>query len=106
MKVVFLAAALVLCGSSAMAESGTSVESAFRLCALFDSTGLASAPCEVTGWGSTVDVKIDMSAAEARKLCVQIADLARSEGWTFDPGWTLQIFSPYSGENTIAYCSL
>lgn len=25
---------------------------------------------------------------------------------TFDAGWTFQILSPYSGDNTIAYCDL
>lgn len=101
-----LTIALCFLSAPALADAKGSVESAYRVCALFDSTGLASAPCEVTGWGSSVEVKIDMTAAEARKLCPQVAGMARDKGWSFGKGWTLKIYSPFSGGDTIAYCDL
>ncbi len=101
----FLVAFICLGYAPAVGASGA-VDSAFKLCMLFDSTGLASAPCEVSGWGSSVDVKIDMNASEARDLCGKVAGMARSKGWAFDQGWKLKIFSPYSGDNTIAFCNL
>lgn len=106
-----VAAALVttlligLTTSLAHADEG-SVNSAYRICALMDASGLGSQPCDVSGWGSSVDLYLDMDAGEARKLCPQIAGLARDKGWRFQDGWTLKIYSPYSGDNTIAYCRL
>jgi hypothetical protein len=82
------------------------VSNAFALCSVIDSTGMASAPCEVSGWNSSVTAVIDMNSGEARKLCSQIAGLMRQKGLSFDKGWTLQIKSPYSGENSIAFCPL
>jgi len=94
------------CASSTFAASDNSVTSAYNLCAAFDRTGLATEKCEVHGWGSSVDVRIDMGAAEARETCAGVVDIARKKGWTFDTGWTFKIFSPYSGDHPIASCAL
>lgn len=83
-----------------------SVDHAFQLCTMIDGTGLTSKPCDVSGWGSSVNATIDMSASEARKLCSQLSSYVREQGMNFSDGWTLKIFSPYSGESTIAYCAL
>mgnify|MGYP001371966141 FL=1 len=108
MKLNILAVAVTatVTASPCLADSGTSVDNAYRLCAVFDGTGLTSSKCSVSGWNSSVDVKIDMTSGEARKLCVQVAALARQKGMTFDPGWQIRIYSPYSGDNTIAFCQL
>lgn len=92
--------------SAASADANEQVENAFFLCHLIDNTGLSSAPCEVSGWSSTVTATIDMSSEEARKLCPQMAVLLRDIGKSFDGRWTLQIRSPYSNGNSIAYCKL
>ncbi|WP_373413729.1 hypothetical protein [Ensifer aridi] len=91
---------------TALADSNGSVRSAYALCSVIDGTGMASAPCEVSGWGSSVTTTLDTSSGEARKLCGQVANLMRSKGLTFDSGWTFQIKSPYSGDNSIAFCNL
>lgn len=96
-------AAGCLVASSAAADT---VSNAYALCSVIDSTGLASAPCEVSGWNSSVTAVIDMNSGEARKLCSQIAGLMRQKGLSFDKGWTFQIQSPYSGGNSIAFCPL
>lgn len=108
MKLNVLAVAVVatMAASPSVADSSTSVDNAYKLCTLFDGTGLTSAPCSVSGWNSSVDVKIDMTSGEARKLCPQLTGLARQKGMTFDSRWQLRIYSPYSGDNTIAFCKL
>ncbi len=102
--------ALIIAGlmlaTPVVADSTTSVTSAYYTCALLDGTGLTSSPCDVDGWGSTVRVSIDMTASEARDLCGDVAGLLRSKGRSFDAGWTLQIRSPHSGSESIAYCDL
>jgi len=90
----------------ALADSTTSVNNAFTLCQIFDNTGLDSEPCSVDGWGSSVTVSLDMEPDEAKTMCNGVAAMMEEKGLSFDSGWTLQIKSPYSGSNTIAYCNL
>jgi len=96
-------ASLLFASHSAKADS---VDSAYLLCRLVDGAGLASAPCAVSGWNATVTATVDMNSGEARKLCGQMAELMRQKGHQFDSKWTLQIKSPYSGANSIAFCRL
>lgn len=99
----------LLCMSApqqASASSESSVASAYKLCQAFDATGLTSEKCEVSGFGSSVNVRMDMDASEARKTCAGVAQLASAKGWLFDSGWTIKIFSPYSGDHPIATCSV
>jgi hypothetical protein len=88
------------------AEAATSVDDAFRLCALIDVSGLTSAKCSVSGWNSSVDFSIGMSGAEANKACTALASIAKSKSLQFEHGWTIRIFSPFSSGNTIATCAL
>jgi hypothetical protein len=67
------------------------VDNAFRLCAAFEKTGL-STECDVRGWGSTVDVRLDTTSAEARKMCAAMVDLL--------------VQQQLSGEHPIAVCTL
>ncbi|NRA89293.1 MAG: hypothetical protein HRU28_18330 [Rhizobiales bacterium] len=91
--------------TSASADDG-SVKSAYYLCTMLDKTGLLSKPCDISGWNSEINITLDMSASEARKLCVQVVGLMLNKGKPFNERWKLKISSPYSGENTIAYCQL
>ena len=88
------------------ASSNPSVDNAFRLCTGLDATGSLTQECEVSGWNSTVSIKTDLKPAEAREFCVGIVGIAKKKGWTFDPKWQLKIYSPYSGDSTIAFCNL
>ena len=87
-------------------SSSQTVNNAFTLCKMLDSTNLLAEPCSVSGWGSSVDISVDMSGGEARKLCPQIKGMLNKNNIIFSPGWTLKISSPYSGDKTIATCSL
>ena len=82
------------------------VESAYRMCLAFDSTGLLSEPCKVSGWSSTINVTMDTSSAEARKMCQGIPAIMNASNVRFRHTWTLRIYSPYSGERTLAQCAL
>src|SRR5262249_44452666 len=42
----------------------------------------------------------------ARKFCDGLPNLIAGTKLTFDQGWQLKIYSPYSGERTIAVCDL
>ncbi len=101
-------AVFVLAGTSgkSLADSASSVRSARYLCALIDATGLGSAPCSVSGWNSSVSLTLDVEPSDARAACRQVAAMVADAGHSFDDGWTLQIYSPYSGDTTIAYCPL
>lgn len=83
-----------------------SVASAYRICQAVDNTGLASEPCSVSGWGSSINIRMDMDSANARTTCAGMVDLAHKENLYFDRGWTIRIYSPYSGDHPIATCSL
>jgi hypothetical protein len=100
---IFLILILAALARPAMADA---VTDAFALCSVFDGAGLVTEPCEVSGWGSSVDVRIDTSASEARIMCAQVVDMVHGKGLRFGGTWTLKIRSPYSGDNTIAYCTL
>lgn len=83
-----------------------SVDSAFRLCAFFDNSGLTSEKCKVSGWDESVNVTMDMTSETARTSCKMLAASAKKNKILFTKGWTLKIYSPYSGEKTIAFCPL
>lgn len=103
MKRLLLVAGGLFAAQPAAADA---VDNAYTLCRLIDSVGLASAPCEVSGWNSSVTTVIDMNSGEARDLCGKIAGTMSQKGMAFGEGWTLQIASPYSDGNSIAYCNL
>ncbi len=104
MKISSLAVVASLIATPVMADA---VENAYRLCQVIDGTGLGSSPCEVSGWDGSVTATMDMASGEARKTCVGMVSMLAQKNIRF-PGrqWTLQIKSPYSGKNSIAYCNL
>ena len=99
-----MAAALIVL--SVAHASADDMRSANYLCAIVDSTGLTSAKCQLAVWQSAIVATIDMNTAEARDLCGKIAVHMKEKGYTFARPWTLQIRSPYSGENSIAFCDM
>lgn len=104
MKQIFIAlAALAAISGPSQADP---VSNAFLLCQAADSTDLLTKPCEVSGWGRTVTLTIDMNSGEARKLCQMFQSFSRDQGLGFQNEWTLEVKSPYSGGEPIAYCKL
>lgn len=99
-------AILAISITPALAASDNSVSLAYGLCKVMDGTGLTSKPCEVSGWRSSVNVTIHMSVPEAREMCNQMVTALRQQGMRWSSGWTLQIYSPLSGDNSIAFCNL
>ncbi len=81
------------------------VDDAFRLCSALEETGLTT-ECEVKGWGSTVDVRIDTTSSEERKMCAGVVDMMAQQTRSFGSKWEFRIFSPYSGDHPIAKCTL
>ncbi|TBC98934.1 hypothetical protein ELH24_09735 [Rhizobium ruizarguesonis] len=82
-------------------ESNTN---AFKMCKAIDGMGDATEPCRVSG--RTVIVVMPMNPVEAKKFCIGAASEMHKAGAKFEPGWTLQIKSPYSNGSNTAYCEL
>ncbi len=83
-----------------------SIDSAYRLCEMLDSTGRLSKPCEISGWEGSVDITVDLSSGEARLICQTAVKRMKELENLFDTRWVLKIYSPYSNGNTIATCKL
>lgn len=81
------------------------IDNAGLLCRLLDSSGETSAPCEYSAWHSTITLSASMLPGQARDLCNQIASLSGQMAMGLSR-WTLHIKSPYSGDNSIAFCRL
>jgi len=109
MVLIFFIIVLVSCGDSSdsktKSESEKAVEAAFMLCSAMKNTGLTT-ECEVKGWGSSVDVRMDTNGEEARKICVGVVKMMAAKTNAFNGKWELRIFSPFSGEHPIASCTL
>ena len=101
MKKSLIILALIVAPTLAQANANN----ALKLCRIIDGTGLTSTPCEVGGWDSTIQVNLDMSSNEARKVCPTLAGLHRRAGFQMNQGWTLKIKTPYSN-TPVAYCSI
>jgi hypothetical protein len=107
MVMAVLAFALAGCGPSEPRKPpDDAIAHAHKLCILIDGTNLVSQPCRVASGESAVEATIDMTPHDAKKTCTSIAEIAKTGGLKFDLGWKLRIYSPYSGDRTIAYCSL
>ena len=101
--IVGFAVAMIL--GLSQASYADTVDNAFKFCSALDATGLLSKPCDVSGWNQSIDVTMDTSSTEARKMCAGIVAQASQVGARFDRGWKVRIYSPYSNGNTIAQCS-
>lgn len=91
---------------SASTANADTVDNAFRLCSVFDATGLLSEPRKVSGWKQAVDVSIDTSSSGARQICSSVVSMSAQKNIHFDRGWKIRIYSPFSNGNTIATCAL
>lgn len=93
--------------SESAGESGTSVvDHAYKICAAMEATNLTTG-CEVSGWNHSIDVRIDMSGSAARETCgLMVSKMAELAPGQFESKWTLQLFSPYSGDHPVATCTL
>jgi hypothetical protein len=89
----------------AVADSDPIV-SAKTVCRAADAK-ISTAPCSYSAAEKTVTVSIDLSGQDARELChtMQISLMQEHVYFDGDP-WKLNLKSPFSGGNTIAFCDL
>jgi hypothetical protein len=80
------------------------IDDTFRLCAAAKQTGMAS-QYEVKGGSRTIEMTIDTTSVEARKMCAGMVDMMAERTRSFAGKWELRIFSPY-GPRPIASCTL
>ncbi len=100
---VALATALLTIPGPALADD---VANASYLCAIINATGLTNTQCELSAATSSVTSTIEISVPEANKLCGKLVDLMVQRGRPFSRHWVLNIRSPYSDKNSIAFCNL
>ena len=108
-SIVRLIIGLVITAVNINMAFSDSIHNALKLCAVFDSTGMLSENCEVSGTGlnPSVDVSIDTSSKEAIDICRQVSNMMIKDKVHFDQGeWKIRIFSPFSNGKTIATCKL
>lgn len=79
------------------------VDNAYRVCEVFKNTGMSS-DCKVKG-GRSIHVSMDTTGVEANKICRGVVSQLAG-AMSFDSKWTLRIFSPFSGDNQLASCTL
>lgn len=104
MKVLMvLAAALLAAPGVGRADDAAT---AAYLCAIINATGLTNTQCDMSTASSSVTSTIEISAAEADKLCEKLVELMAQRGRPFSKHWVLNIRSPYNGKNRIAFCDL
>jgi hypothetical protein len=77
---------------------------AYIVCGVVDAAGFASKPCEVSAWHAAVQVTADVRGLEARAICAEVSKAIRKNDWPFG-GWKIEIYSPFSGGNTVAFCT-
>jgi hypothetical protein len=95
---------LIVFALSATIALADVIDDAFRLCTAAKQTGMAS-QCEVKGGSRTIEMAIDTTSAEARKMCVGMVDMMAKQTRSFAGKWELRIFSPF-GPRPIASCAL
>lgn len=106
MKAVLVACALGISAISATWAFADVIDNAYGLCDSLDQLGILTAPCNVNGWKASIDIHVDTNGPAAQKLCQQISQTAARNGIPFEGAWSIRIFSPFSGDNTIATCRL
>ena len=83
----------------------SSAASASIFCTNFDQNfAMASEPCQYSGWNQTVSVTMNLAPETAQAICIAL--VATTTSLHFERGWRLLIFSPYSGQRSIAFCNL
>lgn len=81
-------------------------DSPYRVCEAIDISGVASQPCEFSAFNKAIKIWLDLPQGQAKLMCEVIADQIKQKKIPFKQGWKLEVYSPYSGGNTIAYCAL
>lgn len=81
------------------------IDDAYRVCTALNNTGLTS-ECQVKGWGHTIDVRIDTTGIEARKICDGAVKTISQMTRNFKSEWKLRIYSPFSEDHPLAVCVL
>ncbi|MGE8485268.1 MAG: hypothetical protein ACN6Q5_22040 [Pseudomonas sp.] len=89
--------------SSATDESA---ENASLLCKILDGNDALTQASEFSAEDRTVNISVDRSPEEAKKLCPEISAIVEYHEMTFTHGWTVQITSPDSGYDVVAICPL
>jgi hypothetical protein len=92
-------------GAASSTSTGNPVEDAHRLCSALEKTGLTGG-CKVRVLSSRIDVRIDTTPSEARKMCTMIVNMMSDYTHSFGGQWQLRILSLYSERNALALCPL
>lgn len=94
----------------AAATPPNSLGNARALCAKFNGISelrsTMTDECKVSWWYDTVSITMNISPEAADTFCRAAVEKLRDTQLRFEPGWQLKIYSPYSGDRSIAFCDL
>jgi len=88
---------------SISAPSMVAPDDVVNFCKALDSTGMLTNKCGISTSNQSVDIVLNTSSSEAKKMCSEIAAMDRHLGVSIESGWKLRIFSPNG--NSIAACN-
>lgn len=97
-----------LCTIATAAEQRRALDSidyAYFLCQVLTRSP-ATTDCKVPGGNFSVDVTIDATSAQARKVCADASSEMAKLTRVFNDEWKLRTLSPYSADKAIAVCTL
>nr|WP_280639984.1 hypothetical protein [Pseudomonas sp. RGM2987] len=83
-----------------------SEESASTLCKILDGLDALTQASEFSAKSRTVNIVIDGSAADAKKLCPEINALVEQNELVFAKGWAVEIVSSRPDYSVIGTCPL
>ena len=84
-------------------ENKQLVNTATKICNVLESTGLAH-ECDISIFTNTISFRVDANAVESKAICNQVANMEGN--YIFRREWTIEVFSPFSGEHAVASCVL
>jgi len=77
------------------------INAAFNLCDVLENTKVIT-QCEISGFSRAINFRVDSTGSEARTICQQIKSMESSQA--LKNRWSINIYSPFSGEHPIATC--
>ena len=102
MKNTIKTAIATLILSTSVSVMAGSAENVLYYCKGLDSTGMLTKKCDVSVINQSVDIYMNTTPSEAKKMCPEIAAMDSHLGISINRGWSLRIFNPYG--NPLASC--
>jgi len=104
MKKIITAALITVAMATSAIAGKTGVNEAYKTCAVFDKSGLLTAPCEVKTvfmGKKSIDITVK-PGSDYKTMCGAVLGIADKFGG-LTSGWSVNVFTPYS-KRTVYFC--